>query len=50
MLKKTQSEIRRIQELRRSNAASPLRNKKIYSRNARQIKREMLELKKEGDL
>jgi hypothetical protein len=46
---KSQSEIRRIQELLRSNAAMPLRNKKIYSRNTRQNKREMLELKKEGE-
>jgi len=32
MYKKTQLEIRRIQELRRSNAATPLRSKKKYSR------------------
>ena len=49
MNKKTQSEIRRIQELRRSNAATPLRNKKIYSRKSRQNKKEMLELKKERE-
>jgi len=35
MYKKTQSEIRRIQELRRSNAAAPLRNKKVYSRKVK---------------
>jgi hypothetical protein len=35
MYKKTQSEIRRIQELRRSNAATPLRSKKIYSRKTK---------------
>ena len=49
MLKKSQSEIRRIQELRRSNAAAPLRNKKIYSRKTRQNKQEMLELKEERE-
>jgi hypothetical protein len=32
MLKKTNEEIRRLMELRRSNAAMPLRNKKKYSR------------------
>jgi hypothetical protein len=32
MRKKTAEEIRRLMELRRSNAASPLRNKKNYSR------------------
>jgi len=35
MWKKTREEIRRIQELRRSSAASPLRNKKAYSRKAK---------------
>jgi len=35
MNKKSQAEIRRIQELRRSNAASPLRNKKVYSRKVK---------------
>jgi hypothetical protein len=49
MYKKSQSEIRRIQELRRSNAASPLSSKKKYSRNTRQIKKEMLELKEERE-
>jgi hypothetical protein len=38
MNKKTQSEIRRIQELRRSNAAAPLRNKKKYSRKLKHKK------------
>lgn len=32
MWKKTNEQLRRIQELRRSNAARPLRNKKVYSR------------------
>jgi hypothetical protein len=35
MYKKTAEELRRIQELRRSNAATPLRNKKIYSRKSK---------------
>jgi len=38
MYKKSQTEIRRIQELRRSNAASPLRNKKNYSRKVKHKK------------
>ena len=49
MWKKTSNDLRRIQELRRSNAAAPLRNKKIYSRNTRQNKKEMLELKEERE-
>jgi hypothetical protein len=49
MWKKSQSEIKRIQELRRSNAATPLRSKKIYSRKTRQNKKEMLELKEERE-
>jgi hypothetical protein len=32
MFKKSSEELRRIIELRRSNAAAPLRNKKKYSR------------------
>ena len=32
VLRKTKEEIRRIQELRRSNAATPIKDKKIYSR------------------
>jgi hypothetical protein len=38
MWKKTDSQIRRIQELRRSNAATPLRNKKVYSRKVKHKK------------
>lgn len=34
-LRKTDEEIRRIQELRRSNAAQPLRNKKKYTRKVK---------------
>lgn len=32
VLKKTKEELRKIQELRRSNAATPIKNKKQYSR------------------
>jgi hypothetical protein len=32
MFKKTSEDLRRLMELRRSNAARPLRNKKKYSR------------------
>jgi hypothetical protein len=32
MRKKTAEELRKLMELRRSNAATPLRNKKLYSR------------------
>jgi len=32
MRKKTAEELRRLMELRRSNAATPLRSKKVYSR------------------
>jgi hypothetical protein len=32
MRKKTAEELRRLMELRRSNAASPIKNKKVYSR------------------
>jgi hypothetical protein len=46
MFRKSKEELRRIQELRRSNAASALPNKKAYSR---QSNKRMLELgKKEG--
>jgi hypothetical protein len=38
MWKKTKEEIRKIQELRRSNAAQPLRNKKAYSRKVKHKK------------
>jgi len=49
MFKKSQSEVRRIQELRRSSAATPLSSKKKYSRKTRQSQREMLELKEERE-
>ena len=35
MRKKTDEELRRLMELRRSNAATPLRNKKQYSRKVK---------------
>jgi hypothetical protein len=35
MRKKTAEELRRLMELRRSNAAQPLRNKKTYSRKVK---------------
>jgi len=44
-MKKNAEELRRIQELRRSNAASPISNKKKYNRKKCQSL--MLELKKE---
>ena len=33
--KKSQSEVQRIQELRRSNAAQPIKSKKAYSRKSK---------------
>lgn len=47
MFKKSKEELRRIQDLRRSNAASSLPNKKNYTR---QSNKKMIELsKKERD-
>jgi hypothetical protein len=43
MFRKSKEELRRIQELRRSNAASALPNKKAYTR---QSSKKMLELEK----
>jgi len=43
MFRKSKEELKRIQELRRSNAASALPNKKRYTR---QSNKEMLELEK----
>jgi hypothetical protein len=34
MTKKSAEELRRIQELRRSNAATPIQNKKSYTRQS----------------
>jgi hypothetical protein len=45
-LRKTKEELRRLMELRRSNAASPIQNKKKYKRT-RQTTRKMLDLSKE---
>jgi hypothetical protein len=45
-LRKTKEELRRLMELRRSNAASPIQNKKKYKRT-RQNTRKMLDLSKE---
>ena len=44
-MKKTAEELRRLMELRRSNAASPIANKKKYNRKKCQSL--MLELRKE---
>jgi hypothetical protein len=38
MLKKTPEELRRLMELRRSNAATPIKNKKTYSRKIKHKK------------
>jgi hypothetical protein len=46
MLKKSSEELRRLMELRRSNAASPITNKKKYTR---QSNKKMLNLSKEGE-
>jgi len=46
MSKKTAEELRKLMELRRSNAATPIPNKKRYKRN-RQSTRKMLQLKDE---
>jgi len=45
-LKKTAEELRKLQELRRSNAATPIPNKKKYKR-IRQNTKKMLELKED---
>lgn len=46
MRKKTQDELRRLMELRRSNAAAPIRNKKKYTR---QNNKKMIELNRKGN-
>ena len=43
--KKTTEELRRLMELRRSNAASAVPSKKVYSRKGRKCQSEMLQLK-----
>jgi len=47
-MKKTPEELRRLMELRRSNAASAVPSKKNYSRKDK-CQSLMLELKKEGE-
>ena len=47
-MKKTVEELRRLMELRRSNAASAVPNKKKYKRT-RQNTRKMLDLSKESE-
>jgi len=47
-MKKTSEELRRLMELRRSNAASAVPSKKKYTR-PRQSTRKMLELNKESE-
>ena len=44
-MKKTPEELRKLMELRRSNAASAVPNKKKYNRNGRKCQSEMLQLK-----
>jgi hypothetical protein len=43
--KKTPEELRRLMELRRSNAATPIKSKKAYSRKGRKCQSQMLYLK-----
>jgi hypothetical protein len=38
MLKKTKEEIRRLMELRRSNAATPVKSKRFYTRKEKHKK------------
>jgi hypothetical protein len=45
MTKKTAEELRRLMELRRSNAASAVPSKKTYTRKGRKCQSAMLELK-----
>ena len=43
--KKTAEDLRRLMELRRSNAATPIKSKKVYSRKGRKCQSDMLQLK-----
>ena len=45
ILKKTPEELRRLMELRRSNAASAVPSKKKYTRKGRKCQSDMLQLK-----
>jgi hypothetical protein len=47
--RKSPEELRRLIELRRSNAASAVPSKKVYSRKGKQCQSLMLELKKESE-
>jgi hypothetical protein len=42
-------ELRRLMELRRSNAASAVPSKKVYSRKGKKCQSQMLELSKESE-
>jgi hypothetical protein len=46
---KSPEELRRLMELRRSNAASAVPSKKVYSRKGKKCQSLMLELKKESE-
>jgi len=47
--RKSPEELRRLMELRRSNAASAVPSKKVYSRKGKKCQSQMLELKKESE-
>jgi hypothetical protein len=47
--KKTSEALRILMELRRSNAASAIPNKKKYSRKGKKCQSQMLELNKESE-
>jgi tRNA1(Val) A37 N6-methylase TrmN6 len=46
---KTPEELRRLMELRRSNAATPIKSKKVYSRKGQNCQSLMIKLKKESE-
>ena len=48
-MKKTPEELRRLMELRRSNASVPVKSKKTYSRKGKQCQSLMLELKQQKE-
>ena len=48
-MKKNTEDLRRLMELRRSNAASSVPSKKTYSRKGKKCQSLMLELKKESE-
>jgi hypothetical protein len=43
--KKTAEDLRRLMELRRSNAATPIKSKKVYSRKDKKCQSDMLDSK-----